>query len=454
MTALLQTNLGLLIVVVIPASFVLILTVIGLLMKRAGASLKPLWWFAGFIALIIVPQLIGHTIDAFMQGPMSTTDERPQASEPAAKAGGSPNPSSMGFDYSDPQKLFGDRGAGTLVVDGRATASGLLHPAADPKFFVLPTSETLLIGRFATQTHAEQAVATYLKETRIADRARQDSDGGYLAHRGPADVVYARAYGNIFTAWTGSSESAIEQLQLKTGIKGVGIASTTADSIQVTSGSTDWTDIALRKATATWPGVALVVVALGGYLLFVATYFLKGIAWATRTDAKPIARALSAGELRERLTAINSLDVPFRVEPGRTGNELIAIWRYADAKWIDHARAHGTRRLHRIVLELDKAQHKVRATDYATDFDWSAGRGGANLQWKFVTGVVLFQYEHQRVFGLQLDPQGRFTPSLSYSYTFNLQEMKSPLIEAVTRSGWTWQPVAWNAPGWLKWLTE
>ena len=301
MTALLQNKLGLLIVVVILASFILILSVIGLLMKRAGASLKPLWWFAGFIALIVVPQLIGHAIDAFMQGrSLSTSDRRPQATEPAAKTGGSPNLSSMGFDYSDPQKLFGDRGAGTLVVDGRAAASGLLHPAADPKFFVLPTSETLLIGRFATQTHAEQAVATYLKETRIADRARQDSDGGYLAHRGPADVVYARAYGNIFTAWTGSSESAIEQLQIASGIRSANSSSPNSTSIvQAKTRSTDWTDSALKKVTATWQGVALVGAALGAYLLFVAAYFLKGIAWATRTDAKPIARALSPGELRE-----------------------------------------------------------------------------------------------------------------------------------------------------------
>ena len=44
MTALLQNKLGLLIVVVvILAGFILILSVIGLLMKRAGASLKPLW---------------------------------------------------------------------------------------------------------------------------------------------------------------------------------------------------------------------------------------------------------------------------------------------------------------------------------------------------------------------------------------------------------------------------
>ena len=67
---------------------------------------------------------------------------------------------------------------------------------------------------------------------------------------------------------------------------------------------------------------------------------------------------------------------------------------------------------------------------------------------------MFFQYEHQRVFGLQLDSDGRPTPQLTYAYTFDLQEMKSPLVETITRAGWCWQPVAWQAPPWLRWLTE
>ena len=42
----------------------------------------------------------------------------------------------------------------------------------------------------------------------------------------------------------------------------------------------------------------------------------------------------------------------------------------------------------------------------------------------------------------------------SYAYTFDLKEMKSPLIEAATRAGWRWQPTLWQGPAWLRWLTE
>ena len=121
---------------------------------------------------------------------------------------------------------------------------------------------------------------------------------------------------------------------------------------------------------------------------------------------------------------------------------------------MDHARAHGLRRTFRIRLTLDERHGTVRATDYAASYDWSAGRGGANLEWKSAIGIVLFQTEQQRVFGVQLDEQGRFKPELSYRYKFNLNEMKLPLLAAVTRAGWNWRPTVWQGPPWLRWLTE
>jgi hypothetical protein len=45
-------------------------------------------------------------------------------------------------------------------------------------------------------------------------------------------------------------------------------------------------------------------------------------------------------------------------------------------------------------------------------------------------------------------------PKLSYGYTFNAQEMKAPLIAAVTGAGWRWRPTLWRGPRWLGWLTD
>lgn len=64
-------------------------------------------------------------------------------------------------------------------------------------------------------------------------------------------------------------------------------------------------------------------------------------------------RTLTATELAVRLEAINALDVPFRVERGSLPDEFLATWRYADAKWIDLARAHGLHRTFRIAAHED-----------------------------------------------------------------------------------------------------
>ncbi|HTL78656.1 MAG TPA: hypothetical protein VL136_04545, partial [Candidatus Babeliales bacterium] len=76
------------------------------------------------------------------------------------------------------------------------------------------------------------------------------------------------------------------------------------------------------------------------------------------------------------------------------------------------------------------------------------------FNWNAARGIQFFEFEHRRVFGAQLDDSGKPTGEFSKAYTFNLQELKQPIIETVTNSGWTWQPVMWNAPRSLRWLTE
>src|SRR5678815_4126476 len=64
MTHLLRTNPGLLITVLLMVGCAFVCTLVGLFMVRQGASLRPLYWFAGFFALIVLPQFIGHLYNA------------------------------------------------------------------------------------------------------------------------------------------------------------------------------------------------------------------------------------------------------------------------------------------------------------------------------------------------------------------------------------------------------
>ena len=140
------------------------------------------------------------------------------------------------------------------------------------------------------------------------------------------------------------------------------------------------------------------------------------------------------------------------VDVSEDGNTIDVTWRYADARWIDHASAHGLSRVHKISMTLDESSHTARVLEYWSAMDWSAGGKGANIQWHAAHGINFFNFQHQRVFGLQISPNGALIPNLSYVNTFNLQELKQPFIQAITHSGWTWKPVFFLAPPWLRWL--
>jgi hypothetical protein len=189
-------------------------------------------------------------------------------------------------------------------------------------------------------------------------------------------------------------------------------------------------------------------------LLLVVTslWFFRGSSWAGTSRPDPGTAVLPAAEVRRRILAVNRLDLPYAVTEDERGR-LIISYRFADAKWVDLARAHGMQRTHRLVMELDESSHSVRPTEQVSTLDWSAGASGGSVRWTSAAGIIFFQQEHTRVFGLQIDKDGRFTPELSYAYSFNLQEMKEPFIQAVLGAGWRWRPVIWQGPAWLRWLT-
>ena len=171
-------------------------------------------------------------------------------------------------------------------------------------------------------------------------------------------------------------------------------------------------------------------------------FFIFGrvASWAVQVPAVPGIRPVAAEALTQRLLSINEQDVPYTIKRGKHRNELIVDWRYADAKWLDLMRLHGMSKGYRLVLHFDEGARNVRAQDRYAPFDWSAGPDLLSLNWQISLGVTFYEYQHERVFGLQFR-DGKPTFDLSYAYTFNLNEMKQPMIEIIRRSGWNFRPV-------------
>jgi len=434
MLQLIRSNPGVLISLILLGGGAFVCTLLGFIMTRSGASLRPILWFAGLFALVVVPQLAGHLYLALRVNKSETP--RTSALERIATAPGSDTRA------ADAQSLFGPDADPQLIIDARPMFGDAFAAAELAQFASLPGGETVLLARFKSYSAAEKAWIAYLRVTGLSQLGGTgDSQRGYAVTRPSGDRAYVLHFGRMVGIWTGRDDETIRERMTAGGFE--------IPRRALLSGASPATTNARTFLPVGWAAALITV-----NLLVVVLYFFKGAAWAGTSSAKPGAVPISAAELAARLEAINALDVPFRIERGAQPDELYATWRYADAKWIDLARARGMKRTFRIRLTLDQRSGAVRATDYLASYDWSVGRGGANIEWKAGIGIVFFQYEHQRTFGLQLDEQGRFKPALSYAYTFNLQEMKSPLIEAVTHAGWNWRPTVWQGPEWLRWLTE
>lgn len=186
------------------------------------------------------------------------------------------------------------------------------------------------------------------------------------------------------------------------------------------------------------------------YIIVVALIFFRMVAWAMTFEPAPGSRPVGSEHLRQQILAMRDMpELPFDIKPGKRADELIVDWKYADATWLDLMRIHRISSLARLVLRLDETSHTVRVREYQSQFDASAGLGGLALAFKGQWGAVSFyDFKRETVFGVQIE-NGRPVAKLSYSYHFDINEMRDPLRRLANQNGWTYKSV----PLFVKWLT-
>lgn len=437
MPALLEAHPALLVMALLVAIATLVLTILGVAMYRRGASLRPIIWFAVFFGLIVGPQAAYHgAVAAGWIGEIPTwtpaADLPRDADTPLAATVNEEAFANDGTSFRDPKRVFGPDVDLDLVRDARLMLGRFLRDSQIALHASFGTGETILVTRVATPADARLSRDLWLN-TNGLERVRTDVA---TLQRPNGDWIRVAVAGNTLFSWTGPDVATLDRRLAATDAVRIGPAAPAPGA----------------PATPAPPPMPWV---LGGALLnglLVVLWFFKGLTWAT--EATPAgAMALPASALQQRLLSLDAEDVPFSVTPGPGDGEVQATWRWADARWMDLARARGVRRTHRFVLAFDEAAHVVRVREYWSAWDWSAGRGGADVQWQAARGVTFFQVEHETVLGAQLDERGLPTGALATSWSFDLDEMREPLRATVLGAGWTWRPVAWDAPRALRWLT-
>ncbi len=423
----------------------LLAVLLGVLMRRAGASLKPLVFFFGFLAIVAVPQMVVHLLDAYVHA----RQVRQQPSE-----GAFASTATVALRTLHPVSwdiVFGPNADPSLITDAKSGLDYILGDALEARISFNAAGESALAARFANTEAADAALNRYGSFFQFAQVTGSDT-GGWTARRfnGQGEWNHAVVAGNELYAWSGNTKENVEANRIRAlgplpkeaNSSGVGAASA--------SGAQSKTQVSTRLSKNWRAMTAFLVINLS----LAVFWFFRASAWSVRQPPQPGTRPEPVASLLDRLLALNQDDVPVQVIASPNSDTLEITWRYADAQWLDLMRAHKMRRTHKLVLALDEHSHTARVLEYWSAFDASAGPNDLRLNWTAARGMQFFEFEHRRVFGVKLDASGKPTGELSKAYAFNLQELKQPIIEAVTASGWTWQPVMWNAPKSLRWLAE
>lgn len=417
------------------AVLILLVMVLGIAMLRAGVSLRPLLWFLGFFLIVGGPQAVVHLLDGLvLQRSRSTASAEPAARIPIRSAL-APVPWAT---------VFGPEADPALNVDAKIGLGAVVGEADEARLSFNARGESALAARFGSPAAAQRALDRYGTFFAFAQASGSDTTGWTARrHQGQGEWVHVVTAGPELYAWTATERTAV--LAQRARVFGP-VEETSPAQIRPERAG----ELVSQRLTRR-PGLMAVIVALN--LVVAGFWFFKGTAWAARVQPVPVTLPASAATLRSALLASNRPTVPTEVV-GRDDGTLEVTWRYADARWFDLMRVHHLKRMHRLVLQLHEPSRTVRVREYWSRFDAAAGRDGLRLDWQAATGIQFFAFDHTRVLGAQLDRDGRPTGELSRSYTFNLQELKAPYIAEVTQAGWRWQPVVWNAPAALRWLTE
>ncbi len=184
-----------------------------------------------------------------------------------------------------------------------------------------------------------------------------------------------------------------------------------------------------------------------GYYLAIIPVWSYLATWASKIESKEGVAPIAKDELIAKLLALNDPELPWTIRRGEK-EDLIAEWKVVDSKWIDIFAANKINIVHKLRFKFENSTARVqdveRKVSYRVGVD---GRPTATFRWSGHRGIDFDQYDWGAAYGV-IYKDGKLKIDFAYKYKFNLQEMKNPLIEAVTENGWTWKGALSISPLW------
>ena len=163
--------------------------------------------------------------------------------------------------------------------------------------------------------------------------------------------------------------------------------------------------------------------------------FLTG----NKAAAKGVAR-LPEPQLRAALLALNRDSAPWIIRDGAAeGCDLVAEWRIVEARWYEIFAKASLTKVSQTLLKFDAAAAEVRSVDRDWTVEWRAGVPSLTVS------AAAFRGQKTEVsFGTAYAFTEDGGYGQVYQYRFNSKEMKGPLQDLASASGWGWRGVAFG----------
>lgn len=163
--------------------------------------------------------------------------------------------------------------------------------------------------------------------------------------------------------------------------------------------------------------------------------------WMTGSKpAPPGVPRLAVPALRKGLLAINRDTAPFKVRDGKPeGVDMVAEWRIVDAQWYEIFAKAGIQRVFKVLMKFDETKGEVRAVDQSWEVEWRAGVPVLTATAEGFRGQS-WEKSFEAVYAFRED----LSWGEVYSYKFDTDEIKKPLVAAAQAAGWGWRGVAFS----------
>jgi uncharacterized protein YfiM (DUF2279 family) len=292
--------------------------------------------------------------------------------------------------FEHPEIIFGADVSAAELRDAKPIFPEMVANAELAQLLIRGNGEMTLAARFASGTDAKDSSARFWTAFALQGTSGSEERGWWGTRKPAGDVVHLKRIGPGLALWIGPNKGMVRQR-----LADVRLSTAPPDS------RPQWIRLFDRIPVQVASVLLLLALAAG--------WFFKGASWAGRIDGE--GTPLSAAELSHRLSQVSDAESFRQIEDN--------VWEL-----IVPYDTFGEVGRYRFLLRLDPNTHRVLVTEFL-------GRRlspSASYNWYKTSGITFFRS------GAGIDLQAR----------------KGPIIQAITSSGWDWQPVLWNVPAFLQ----